>query len=224
MAPSPTPTKRRPPLRTSAKAVATRAALVELAAQMFSTQGYLQTSIRDVAKAAELTTGAIYGHFRNKAELLAEAVSSRMDSDLESIAAPGRVVAGEPQHVTTLRRITSRYPERRPLRSLILQGAAAALIDDETRDRLRDEQVAHLQGWIDSYTENRDQLGLDPDLDIRDAVLFTWAAELGLGVLEAVGIEPRSKKSWADMSARFGMAMTLPSRPAAAPARTRSGR
>jgi len=215
VASSPTPARSRPPARTSAKAIATRAALVELAAQLFSSQGYLQTSIRDIARDADLTTGAIYGHFRNKADLLAAAISSRMESDLESIAAPGREVAGEPQHVTTLRRITLRYGERRQLRSLILQGAAAALTDEETRDRLRDEQVAHLRRWIDSYTEHRDELGIDPALDIRDAVLYTWAAELGLGVMEAVGIEPRSKRSWADMSARFGLAMTLPSRSAA---------
>jgi TetR/AcrR family acrAB operon transcriptional repressor len=192
--------------------VATRAALVELAAQLFSTQGYLQTSIRDIARAADLTTGAIYGHFRNKADLLADAISSRMETDLEAVASAGAgATTGEPAHAATLRRVTLRYGERRQLRSLILQGAAAALTDDETREQLRAEQMAHLQWWIDAYTENRDDLGIDPDLDIRDAVLYSWAAEVGLGVLEAVGIEPRSKKSWADMAARFGQGMTLPS-------------
>jgi TetR/AcrR family acrAB operon transcriptional repressor len=192
--------------------VATRAALVELAAQLFSTQGYLQTSIRDIARAADLTTGAIYGHFRNKADLLAEAISSRMETDLEAVASAGAGAAtGEPAHAATLRRVTLRYGERRQLRSLILQGAAAALTDDETREQLRAEQMAHLQWWIDAYTQSRDDLGIDPDLDIRDAVLYTWAAEVGLGVLEAVGIEPRSKRSWADMAARFGQGMTLPS-------------
>jgi hypothetical protein len=40
-------------------------------------------------------------------------------------------------------------------------------------------------------------------------VLFTWASELGLGVLEAMGITPHSKKNWSDLSARFGRALTL---------------
>ena len=214
MATSPTPAKRRPPVRTSAKAVATRAALVELAAQMFSTQGYLQTSIRDIARAADLTTGAIYGHFRNKAELLAEAISSRTETDLESLSTAGPPPPpGVPTHVATLRRLTSRYADRRQLRALILQGAAAALTDDETRERLRDEQLRHIQPWIDAYTEHREELGIDPSLDIRDAVLYTWAAEVGLGVLEAIGIEPRTKKGWADMAARFARGMTLPPLP-----------
>jgi TetR/AcrR family acrAB operon transcriptional repressor len=225
VAPSTTPTRQRPPVRTSAKAVATRAALVELAAQMFATQGYLQTSIRDVAKAADLTTGAIYGHFRNKAELLAEAISSRTVSDLESLSTTGPPAPeGVPTHVAILRRLTSRYADRRQLRALILQGAAASLTDDETRDRLRDEQLRHLQPWIDGYEANRENLGIDPSVDIRDAVLYTWAAEVGLGVLEAIGIEPRSKKSWGDTAARFARGLTLPPLPDEAPSRKRPRR
>jgi AcrR family transcriptional regulator len=196
----------RPPLRTSAKAVATRAALIELAAQLFSTQGYLQTSIRDIARDANLTTGAIYGHFRNKAELLAEAISSRTATELEAASRFGPGTS----HVDTLRRLSARYPERRELRALILQGAAAALTDDETRDRLRDEQLAYLGDWASRYEAHRDDLGIDPSVDVRDALLYTWAAEVGLGVLEAVGITPRSKQSWGDMAARVGRAMTLP--------------
>ena len=156
---------------------------IELAAQLFSTQGYLQTSIRDIARDANLTTGAIYGHFRNKAELLAEAISSRTATELEASALFG--IGGS--HVETLREISRRYPERRELRALILQGAAAALTDDETRERLRDEQLAHLDDWAARYEEHRDALGIDPSVDVRDALLYTWAAEVGLGVRRGAG-------------------------------------
>ncbi len=206
----------RPSVRSSAKAVATRAHLVELAADLFATRGYLQTSIRDIARAADLTTGAIYGHFRNKAELLAEAVSVHTVSDLESPSAAIAAAAttpGVPAHVETLRRITGRYRERRDLRALILQGAAASLTDEETRTRLREEQLSHLRSWIDAYEEHRQDLGIDDAVDIREAVLYTWAAEVGLGILEAVGIEPRTKKGWGDMAARFGRGLTLPAEP-----------
>ena len=201
-----TTTRGRPPLRPTPKAVATRAALVELAAQLFSTRGYLQTSIRDIARDANLTTGAIYGHFRNKADLLAEAISSRTATELEGASRFGPGTS----HVDTLRRISARYPERRELRALILQGAAAALTDDETRERLRDEQLAYLDNWAARYEAHRQELGIDPSVDVRDALLYTWAAEVGLGVVEALGITPRSKKSWGEMAARFGRSMTLP--------------
>jgi AcrR family transcriptional regulator len=204
---APTAARERKAPRTTSKAVATRAALVELAAEMFANRGYLQTSIRDIAREASLTTGAIYGHFRNKAELLAEAISSRTETDLESI--PNSTIQ-PPQHVNVLRKAALRYRERRDLRSLILQGAAAAITDEETRDRLRNEQLAHLQQWINGYTANRNELGIDDSVNIRDAVLFSWAAEVGLGVLESFGIEPTSKKSWADTYDRFGQSLSLP--------------
>jgi len=181
--------------------------LIELAAELFATNGYVQTSIRDVAREASLTTGAIYGHFRNKAELLAEAISARTETDLESI--PSTDIQ-PPQHINVLRQAALRYRERRELRSLILQGAAAAITDEETKEKLRDEQLEHLQSWITGYTEHRDSLGIDASVNIRDAVIFSWAAEVGLGVLESIGIEPRSAKSWADLYARFGRSLTLP--------------
>ena len=65
------------------KARATRAALVRSAGDLFEASGYGAVSIRDVAGHNNLTTGAIYGHFRNKADLLAAAIADRIESDLE---------------------------------------------------------------------------------------------------------------------------------------------
>src|ERR1700679_1029734 len=69
--------------RGTEKARATRIALIELAADLFSERGYIDTSIRDIARCAGVTTGAIYGHFRNKADLLAEAINTRTAEELE---------------------------------------------------------------------------------------------------------------------------------------------
>jgi hypothetical protein len=53
-------------------------------------------------------------------------------------------------------------------------------------------------------------MGIDPSLDLEAAVLHTWAVELGLGVLESLGIEPRSKKAWADVQNRVARSLQLP--------------
>ena len=190
--------------RPTDKAQATRRALIGLAAELFANRGYAQTSIRDVARQASMTTGAIYGHFRNKADLLAAAISLRTATDLEG----QRFVAGEgPVHVSTLRKLNADYAKRRQLRALIVEAAAAAHTDQETREQVRDEQIAHLDAWIAGYEAHRDSLGIDPSIDIHDAVLHTWAVEVGLGVLEAFGIEPNSKRSWGDLAARFGRSL-----------------
>jgi AcrR family transcriptional regulator len=188
------------------KARATRAMLIELAAELFSEQGYGQTSIRDIARRAALTTGAVYGQFQNKADLLVEAINSRIADELEAQSP----LQGESSHVQTLARLAYQYPMRRRLRALIVQGAAASLTDKETRDRLRDEQLVHLNEWIVGYERERHRLGIDDSVDIQSAVLYTWAAEVGLGVLEAVGIQPRSRRGWSDVSGRFARSLMLP--------------
>jgi len=191
----------------AAKAQATRTMLVDLAAELFAEQGYMQTSIRDVARQASLTTGAIYGHFRNKADLLVEAIHKRTEEELESQSTR---VGDEPDYIEILTRTAREFPKRRRLRALIVQGAAAAHTDEVTRQRLREEQLVHLNSWMAGYRRERTRLGIDPSVDIEAMVLYTWAVELGLGVLEAVGIEPKSRKGWADVHNRMARAMRLP--------------
>jgi AcrR family transcriptional regulator len=198
--------KRRPG-KGAEKALATRAALIELAAELFAEQGYVQTSIRDIARRGELTSGAIYGHFRNKADLLAAAINQRTAEELEARSIGN---SGAPDYVEILTRHALAYPQRRRLRALIVQGAAAAQTDRETRESLREEQLSHLNVWIQGYERDRERLGIDPSVDLRTAVIFTWAVEVGLGVLEGVGIEPRSRTAWSDMMNRFARSLKLP--------------
>jgi len=187
--------------------MATRARLLELATDLFAERGYLQTSIRDLARHAGVTSGAIYGHFRNKAELLAEAINTRTAALLEAdtIGLPRNS-----DYIETLTRQGSRVSKRRRLRALIVQGASAAQTDAETRTRLREEQRAHIDEWVAGFERDRERLGLDPTIDVEAAVLYVWAAELGLGVLESVGIEPRTIKSWADIQNRLARSWQLP--------------
>jgi AcrR family transcriptional regulator len=181
--------------------------LVQLAGTLFAEKGYVQTSIRDIARHASLTSGAIYGHFRNKAELLAEVINSRTASELE---AGTMGLPHEVDYVETLTRQARKSRTRRQLRALIVQGAAAAQTDEETRGSLRAEQLQHIEAWVAGYERDRARLGIDPSVDVETAVLSIWALELGLGVLEGIGIEPRSTSAWADVQNRFARSLKLP--------------
>ncbi len=193
--------------KTAEHARATRASLVELAGELFAERGYAQTSIRDIAHRAAVTSGAIYGHFRNKAELLAEVINARTADQLE---ADTLGLPRESDYVETLTRQARRAPKRRQLRALIVQGAAAAHTDAETRGRLREEQLAHIDLWVEAYKRNLPRLGIHPSVDIETAVLYTWAVEVGLGVLEGFGIEPKSTRAWADIQNRLARSLRLP--------------
>jgi AcrR family transcriptional regulator len=57
------------PRRTKDEAEATRNALLDAAEKMFYKRGVTRTSLEEVAKAAGMTRGAVYWHFKDKIEL-----------------------------------------------------------------------------------------------------------------------------------------------------------
>lgn len=66
--------------RTKEEAAITRATVLKAALTVFSAKGYAAATLDDVAKAAKVTRGAIYWHFKSKADLyntLIEELSAR---------------------------------------------------------------------------------------------------------------------------------------------------
>ncbi len=64
-----------------------RRGLTEIAIDCFARYGYRATSIARIAAAAGLTKGAIYYHFKDKEELLFEAVADRLSQFERSVTA-----------------------------------------------------------------------------------------------------------------------------------------
>lgn len=192
---------------------------MEIAAELFATQGYQKTSIRDVARRASVTTGAIYGHFASKADLLAAAIGKRTADDVEGWPPTTSV---ERDFVEVITESATTSAERTVLRSLIVQGAAAAMTDEATGERLREEQLAYLRTWISRFERVRDRQGIHPALDMEAAVLCTWAVEVGLGVLESFGIAPSSGPGWTDVKNRLARSWRL--EPEVLPAERRRAR
>jgi len=69
-----------------AKAEATRRGLIAAARQLFGEQGYAGTSVDEVVKAAGVTKGAMYHHFRDKDDLF-RAVVEQVKVDVTARAA-----------------------------------------------------------------------------------------------------------------------------------------
>lgn len=61
--------------------------LMDIAIDCFARYGYKSTSIARIAESAGLTKGAIYYHFRDKEELLFEAVANRLSQFERSVTA-----------------------------------------------------------------------------------------------------------------------------------------
>src|SRR5690606_32822290 len=57
------------------RADATRMRILIAAAQIFSKQGYSDSSLRDIAKSIDMKAGSIYYHFSSKEQILDEVLS-----------------------------------------------------------------------------------------------------------------------------------------------------
>ena len=82
----------------------TRQRLLAEAQRLFRERGYAATSLEQIAEAAEVTKGAIYGHFASKEDLLLGAIEAGRDTT--------------PEYVTMLN------DESRPLRERLADDAA----------------------------------------------------------------------------------------------------
>jgi len=71
------------PRRSKEDALATRNSLLDAAERVFLRQGVAGTSLNDIAEAAGTTRGAIYWHFRDKADLF-NAMMDRVSLPLQS--------------------------------------------------------------------------------------------------------------------------------------------
>ena len=61
------------------KSTQTRSRLLDAAMQVLQTKGYGQLSIHEVARVAQMTTGAVQHHFGSKAALMMEVLAHLID-------------------------------------------------------------------------------------------------------------------------------------------------
>lgn len=88
--------------RTKAEAQATRKGLLDAAEQLFQSRGVSRTSLNDIATAAGTTRGAIYWHFKDKADLF-NAMMERVTLPLEKIHAQASKITHDGDALNQLR-------------------------------------------------------------------------------------------------------------------------
>jgi AcrR family transcriptional regulator len=179
------------------KARTTRAALVQSAYALFIEEGYGAISVRDLARRTQVTSGAIYGHFRNKADLLVAAIADHIDRDL--------YIKGDGQATGLtwyLKRQWRGYRSRAGLRALLVEAAAAARVDAEVERQMHDLQRSKLTEWKAIYHDLQEAEDIDPAVDIEALLIMLWATELGLGMLEAWDVDLPKPTVWAALVER----------------------
>jgi AcrR family transcriptional regulator len=177
----------------------TRELLVELAAEVFATEGYAAASVRDLGRRLGVTSGALYGNFRGKADLLAEAVDARLTTDLWTL--PDDVSSQSLVDVVAYQ--FAHYQSRKQLMSLLLEGAVAARTDAEVKQRLHETVAVRLDGSARAFELRREAEGFDPAVDLDAAVKIVWSIEIGLRVLSELGFDIPAEDDCSDVVRRF---------------------
>lgn len=96
------PADARPMTRRALAKMKTRDALIAAAKQLFTERGYEDATVRDIAAAAGMSTGAVFANFQDKADLF-EAV---LDQDASRLADTMSKVAGLPDQNVRERLLT----------------------------------------------------------------------------------------------------------------------
>ena len=111
----------------------TRARLLAAAVDVFVEQGYEGARVQDIARAAGLTTGAIYANFRGKADLLFDAIGARADAEMDALLAAART--REPRELLEV--LGDRLFQPRSGAPLLIDAIAAARRDRDLAGALR---------------------------------------------------------------------------------------
>jgi AcrR family transcriptional regulator len=162
----PAPTK-------TAKAAVTRQRLLEAAGDLFIERGYHGVSMQDIAAAAGLTKGAMYGHFRSKGQLLVEVIRWKL-AEREHSAYFADALRDLDGAVDLLHDVRAQ-----DIRVLQVDAAAAARHDPDVA-----------AGMADLYAERdaaiRAAMSAHPDPEMAAWFLATISA--GIGMKEAMGL------------------------------------
>jgi AcrR family transcriptional regulator len=184
----------------------TRERLIAAAIEVFAEQGYEGARLQDIARAAGLTTGAIYANFRGKAELLFSAIGTRAGAEVDSLLAG----ASGSDTRTVLERLGDRLPAPSTEPSLLVDALAAARRDDDLCALLRD-RLARREQLLSTVVERARSDGTVTDAVSADAFArFCTMLTTGALVLRGLGIEQPDPNDWHALIARLLDALTSP--------------
>ena len=189
----------------------TRARLIDAAAQVFAEKGYDRAGVQEISRRAGLTTGAIYGRFSGKAELLQAAIESRTDDDLDDLFS-SHAFDG---HATDILKVVGAHlvspsPDREhdgAEGALLLEAFVAARRDGEVRDsivKVLDERAELLSELVEAAKTDG---SLDPALDTESVVAFCHAVGLGFLIYDAISFALPQSQPWEQLITRLVAAL-----------------
>jgi AcrR family transcriptional regulator len=183
--------------------------LLQAAAELISERGYERTAVAEVARRAGLTTGAIYGQYSGKADLLAAALEMQMVDSVQDLLDSGD------RHTTAYDVLASLSAdlmgEQQQSPALLLEAFAAGQRDPALQQLLRsgfDHDNKRLSELID---QGKDAAIIDAELDTHAIITLCHAVALGVTLLRSISWDLPSPEAWGGLVDRLMSAAPPPS-------------
>ena len=179
----------------------TRDRLLAAAAEVFAEKGYDGAGVQDIARRAGFTTGAIYGRFRGKADLLLAAMEANTHDEFEELFAEHRFEGRVTDILTTVgsHLVTEDFDSGQ---ALLLEAFVAGRRDPEVAAMLR--RAIDEQALLTAFVEEAKSTGaIDPGLDTLSIVRFCHAVALGFLLFGAIDLDRPDPGPWETLIARL---------------------
>lgn len=179
----------------------TRERLLSAAAEVFAEKGYDRAGVQEIAHRAGFTTGAIYGRFRGKADLLLAAMESQSDDEFEALFAKNKLHGFEGNVTNILATVGSHLvtDEFDNGQALLLEAFVAARRDPEVAGMLRRAVEARADEMTELIEEAKRTGAIDPALDTLAVVRFCHAVGLGFLLFGAIDLPRPKPEPWEDL-------------------------
>jgi len=154
--------------------------LLRIAAELFATQGFKNTTVRDIAEAAGILSGSLYHHFDSKESMIDEVLSTFQE---ELFGKYDEILSGDDDARTKLEsavRVSFEAIDQHPHEVAIFQNEADYLGRFERFGYLAQRNAQSRDVWITLLTEGVRTGALRKDLDIELTYRFirdtVWVA------------------------------------------------
>lgn len=137
--------------RGNARGRRSRARLLEAAAECFGELGYSRTRVADITAAAGLSQGGFYRHFRDKRDILLEALREPLDELLHATALDHGAPPSEDRLVASNTAFFSVYARHRQVLRVIREAAALhepGLV--ELWLEVRERYLTRIETWLEA--------------------------------------------------------------------------
>lgn len=167
---------RRPTQRALAKQ-RTREKILASAKALFTEKGYEGATIRDIAAAAGMSTGAVFASFNDKSDLFSEIISADRDALFEAmqdaVRAAGEAGKGVAGALLALFEAgLSLHLDDLPLLKATMAAAWSPHLAEQIRSRLERRPVTTLIAEVLENGMARGELGRDTDISLLSQMLW----------------------------------------------------